>query len=240
MTVTRTLFVSLILIICLVAGCGGGGGGSTVSELTSDVRAMQPGDTWVYQVTGMAGSGTSAIPVAGTITKTVTTNTVTRNDSTLRVVTWSGTVAGVGYSKTLSSKEYVTQDTTGTIWIYGGEDEGGVYWVVTPQSGRNEYVWSPMTSGNEWGVAEEIDGPDGTVSFDRHYQVTGSAAITVPAGQFETYTVNGTGFFAGSPSTENLWWAPQIGAPVQMHIQSEDTASGKNLDLTFKLSASSR
>jgi hypothetical protein len=237
----KTLLVSLVVMIALIAGCGGGGGGNlTPPALDDDVRQMQPGDRWVYTVTGTATDGSGSIAVIGTLTKTVTSNEVTVPDpvdAPARVVTWSGTVAGVGYSKSLSTEEYLTQDTDGSIWTYGGKDAGGVYWIVSPVTGRNQYVWSPLATGREWGSHEETS--DG-LSFDRNFEVIETATITVPAGVFETYRVTGTGLFAGSPSEEEVWWAPQIGAPAQHRIEALDSDTDKMLDLTLKLASWNR
>lgn len=233
----KYFIVGLVLIACLAAGCGGGGG-LTPPALSDTVRQMQAGDRWIYSVTGTATEGSDSIAVVGTLTKTVTGETVgISGDETARIVTWSGTVSGVGYTNTVDTKEYLFQDADGSIWTYGGEDSGDVYWIVPEGTGRNQYVWSPLAVNHEWGSHEETS--EGG-SFDRSLTVTEITSITVPNGLYDVYKVEGTGMFAGSPSDEELWWAPQIGAPVQQRIIAVDSVSGRTLDLTLKLISRNR
>ncbi len=233
------LFLISIAIVSLLTGCGGGGGNGTPKPppLSSTVRQMQVGDTWIYTVMGTVESGGDSTPVSGTITKQITNQTITKDSATVRVVRWTGTVSGVGYTRTLNTSEYLTQDPDGVMWTYGGEDDGGVYWIESPATGRDRYVVSPMNIGTEWGSVEQLTG--GT-TVNRAFEVMARERIAVPAGSFDTFNVTGTGFFAGSPSTESLWWAPQIGAPVQMHIEAFDAAAGKDMILTFRLQSWSR
>jgi hypothetical protein len=93
-----------------------------------------------------------------------------------------------------------------------------------------------LAVSHSWGVHEETGG-DISVSVDRVYTVDKTETVTVPAGAFETYDVTGNGIFAGSPSEEELWWAPQVGAPVKMHIIALDSSSGRTLNLTFQLAS---
>ena len=112
-----------------------------------------------------------------------------------------------------------------------------LFWIFICIPFGNEYVWSPLVINRTWGSHKETS--DGE-SYDISFTVTGEATTTVPAGEYDTYTVEGTGMFAGSPSVEELWWAPQIGAPVKRHIVAVDSVSGKTLDLTLELKSRNR
>jgi len=234
--VTRILVVSCTVIAVLAAGCGGGGGGLLPVPRSNTVRQMQAGDQWTYSVTGTVTGTSAPIQVAGVLRETVTPQTAVRDGEDTKGVSWTGTISGPGYSKTLATTDYLSQDASGNIWTHGGLDTGAVYWFVTAIDVRYQRVWSPFSVGQTWGSQVTVGGH----TFNIQYTVNGTGTVTVPSGIWEVYNVTGTGLFAGSSSTEEIWWAPQIGAPVQIHITSHDEATGEDLDLTLKLASRNR
>ena len=221
--------------LVLLPGCGGGGGGAAPIALDSTVRQDTPGDQWECSITGTASDGQDTVAVTGTATQTVTANTViTPKGVTARIYLFSMTLSAGGQAAVFTETNYGTQEPNGTMWMHGGEDEGGVYWVTTPAVGCYKVVASPMSQGTSWGA--HVVQSNGDV-FDENWVVTGTATISVPVGTFETYTVTGSGQYYGCPAMLQDWWAPQIGSTVQQQGTITDNIQGITLNLTLRLKA---
>ncbi len=234
MTRASVVAVSLALVVTLV-GCGGNG--TTVSP-GENVRMLQPGDQWDYIVTGTISDGTQTEPqqVTGTARFIMTPEKVeTPSHETASVMLASREVVGKDFAEATAERIFIIQDLNGTIWICGGENEGGEYWFGDEFDERYELVESPLTRDSSWHThVQSSQGPE----YDDYYIVTGTGKLNVPGGGFDTYVVTCNGLDAGSPVTATYWWAPHLG----MYAQKTETRTRTDSlvsRLTYKLAGSS-
>lgn len=227
----------LLPCVFLLAGCGGGGGGTSSIPLDGTVRQMQAGDQWEYTITGTASDGIETVAVTGTAEEVWSAQTVqTPGGATAHVQLSNMTLTIEGRSATFWSREYMSQDANGTLWEYGREDSdsGGVYWIVSPTSGKACVVPSPLALGSSWGDSITYSNFE---SEDSAFAVVKTETVRVPAGSFDTFKITGNGRVSGIPATITVWFAPQIGSFVQMRSVAlfDDDGGDVTMDITLKL-----
>lgn len=232
--------LTAVVGVVILAGCGGGGGGGATPAIPLDgvLRQMQAGDQWTYSITGTVTDGVDTVNVSGTMAQTWSAQTVlTPNSATANIVLWNMSLSGNGQTIATWDRSYESQDSTGTIWEYGGEDEDGVYWVITPATGKDLDTPSPMSQGTSWGGYCQYSNGE---SVNAAYTVVGQETIAVSAGSFGTYKVTGNGLFGGYPATVTEWYAPQIGGMVKGNMLATDSIQGITMTLTITLQSKSR
>ena len=155
----------------------------------------------------------------------------------------------------------VCQDANSAIWTYGGVTGTGMYgdvqrtgvdyWISEPDTGRYQLLGTPLAVGTRWDA--DVTQSDGT-TLKPAFVVSTYEAIDVPAGRFQAHRITGNGKIAGMLGDIEMWWCPDIGAPVQFAVTTTGyipnvfgpPALGgtgypaRTLTLTFKLVSKSR
>jgi hypothetical protein len=98
-----------------------------------------------------------------------------------------------------------------------------------------------MDVGTSWTATIWRDYGPGKLSrqYNQNYTVLAKEVVTVPLGKYEAFKLSGSGEIDNNSSTVTYWWAPQIGAPVQIRLTGLDNF-GRRLDMTFKLASKTR
>jgi hypothetical protein len=186
----------------------------------------------VYDITGSVSDGAISTPLTGTYTVTVSSQTANpATGVTARVVMLSGQLSAGSWSQSIADRWYWTQDATGSIFCWGGMDEGVGYSVVTPSNGRYSVVKSPLQVGTSWGEAVSLTNSD---SYNTSYVVTGSERISTPAGSFNCWEATVSGNILGIPGTGIEWWSADVGQPVKAQYQLSGSGVSMNFTMTLR------
>ena len=230
------LYVGRALIIGAVAlaltGCGGGGGGSTDSGPlpAGTLHAFVDGDQWQYSLAGTESLGGQNFTLTGTETKTVAATTL--NGAPVLAVTTHDVFLVDTQSIDESTTSYETQDPiTGDIKLVADtQGPGGSLRMVTTQQVVQSGSFGTGTSRSS------------SVTFDSGQtqssseSIQGHTFITVPTGTYNTWqallTKTDTN---GISSTDNEWWAPEIGAFIKATVSG--TEPGFTIHFTLSLTS---
>lgn len=241
---SRLVLGTCLLMLAVLGGCGGGhNSGTPVIPISNNVRMMQAADEWQYSVEGTATVASATVPVTGTWQVTVSPETVdvqvvtptTRKTVTCTVLIDGGDVHGTNYSFTVANRLYVLQSPTGAVNVYGGRN-GRDFTITEPDTGCYPFMASPMMIQTSWGG--NVVQSNG-FTFNVELVVVDEEVIEVPDGTFETFRATGNGIFGGHPAIMQVWYAPQVGAPVQIRVICDD-GSGNTLRLDLKLTSKTR
>ena len=113
----KVLCVAITVVCVILAGCGGGGGGSAAIPLSDTLRRDNPGDQWVYRITGTATGPGGSIALNGTMTITVSGQTIqTPDGTTARVYLMGLSMSAAGTDWTSSARAYMVQAPDRTMW----------------------------------------------------------------------------------------------------------------------------
>jgi hypothetical protein len=232
-------------------GQSGGGGiipdgekgslGSIGTSSDTNIRQLLSGDVWRYNVNGTAQdvSGGAEIVVGGTFTTVLSSLQIDFPADYIvvgkaRVLLETGDVRGAGFNLNIAERRFFTQGDDRAIIGYGWYN-----WQAFDPSKPELHHWadraftvaaSPMDVGTSWEtqVLETVTDASGTSTinkpFDEHWVAVAEETLTLPAGRCIALRVTGNGRFGGL-TAENIdeWWAPQVGAPVQVVMTSTVT-----------------
>jgi len=208
-------FVSLCL---LLTACGGGGGGGTPGPVplkSSVIRAMVPGDSWQFSLSGTVSDGTGQIGFTGTasaeILSTPVISPVSSDNCSDQYTVMNLNIPGV---PPIDSHVYFRQDVDGSILGYGEGSSGFPnIWVVSPASGYYVDLPSPMMAGLS--SASSIGYDDGTIAT-YSVQITGTDNVSTGMGIYESYEVHynydsSEPSGAGGSIMATMWYVPGLG-----------------------------
>ncbi len=216
--------------------------GTLGTSFDSNIRQLLAGDEWRYNVTGTAqkvSEGTSTT-VSGTFTTVLSSLQVDFPPDYFvtgkaRVMLESGSIQGTGFNLIIAERRFFTQGDDRAIIGYGWYN-----WQAFDPSKPELHHWadraytvapSPIDVGTSWEtqVLETVTDALGTSRinkpFDEHWVVVDKETLrTLMAGRCIALRVTGNGRFGGL-TAENIdeWWAPQVGAPVQVVMTSTIT-----------------
>jgi hypothetical protein len=239
---SRLGFGAFLLLPAVLGGCGGGHS-IPVIPISNTVRMMQAAEEWQYSVDGTVTMAAKTISVTGTWQVTVSPETVdvdvstqtTHKTVTCTVLIDGGDIHGENYSFIVANRLYVLQSPKGTVNVYGGRN-GTDYTITQPDTGCYPFMVSPMTVQTSWG-GNVVQSNGFTFNVD--VVLVAEETITVPNGTFQTFRATGNGIFGGRPAIMQVWYAPQIAAPVQLKVTCED-GSGNTLRVDLKLTSRTR
>ena len=212
-------------ILCLSSGCGGGDSSTPEKELplSSRTRALQPGDSWTYRVSGNSdfyGKWKSSL----TETVRIDSGSFMGNPVLTRTtITNVEDTAGYGV-------EYLKQTETGELIALGAL---GLDSTVAPPDSAHREVRpliepQPFVFG-EWIAKKELTyqlqyNDQDFVARAAKLVIVGTEKVSTPLGTFDTWKVEVT---PNNPRTlksreGTYWYAPQLGAIVK----EEETVRG--------------
>lgn len=193
------IFASLQVILF---GCGSGGGDGTPTA--SKTRALQTGDSWIYEYE-------IGFQFAGIITRNVTRETL--NGESVLAITDAMNLNFNGSNTSGVAISYMQQDTaTGDIMAYGNKN--GDDPVVTITDRPLPVAWPGIWEAGKT-VAMNYHLSDGTTE-QVSYTIIGQESVTTPAGTFLAWKCTST----GSPNSMSLWFVPELGNYVRIDVNS--------------------
>jgi hypothetical protein len=202
------------------------------------MRQLQDGDSWTYQVTGTfvpnGGAASPLTPADAVVTYTLPAAVTGVEASQVPdAANWSGEVP-LSYNGTNEMHENVaavSQGADGQLFLEGYSPAPGLL-PVAPVVGDPLAGPDPANLGtiNQWGVAGEVDG-FGEITVD--FTKTGEENVTVPAGTFSTIHGTGQKSLGGYATDYEVWVNPQLGCYVKM-TTAWDMGTGE-LTLTHEL-----
>ncbi len=245
------LLIVLLALTTSLFNCGGGGGGNTpgpnpIPLKTNTIRTIQTGDTWNFSGSGTFTSYGSSIDISASGSETILSSTkqdpITSTNclDDFLTISVSGPAGAIG---SLSGHTYVLQDSTGTVYVYGGNDGTVDTWVSAESGGYYVDSQSPVATNQSYGNSTTYsDGSTETTSI----QVTGTDYVSAPAGYFETYKIllNSTYTYTdGTSAVESnvIWYVPGLGTvkeTISVTYYTGTTVTG-NLTLTLFLTSTS-
>ena len=215
--------VSLCLLLTACGGGGGGGGGAPgqVPLKTSVIRAMVPGDSWRFSVSGTITDNAGQFGLTGTASAEILSSPVispvTSDNCSDQYTVMSLNIPGVG-TLSIDSHVYFRQDANGSILEYGEGASGFPnIWVVSTATGHHGYYMnlpSPMGAGFS-PVTDNITYNDGTTAT-YSIQVTGTDNVSTGMGRYESYEVHynydsSEPSGAGESIMATMWYVPGLG-----------------------------
>lgn len=186
---------------------------------TSQIRNIQPGDTWNYSGTGTLSNGTTTINLTGTATTQILSSTKldpVTSTQCFDEYTAMNMTSSSGQHLVTSAHDYGVQDSNGTLYICG-EDFGtglGDTWVTAASGGIFLSDQSPVSVGQNYGTSVTYtDGTTETISIS----VVGIEDVQTNIGNLESYkvTIDATiNFPNGTKVVENntIWFVPGLGS----------------------------
>ena len=206
---TRFLLTGAGLLVVLMTGCGGGDS-TPVALLGTKTRVFQPGDRWVYRVTGQ-GVNQNAQPFTASGSITMSISRQPFNGTT--ALAWESLAAittSDGQNLNSDSINYVSQDaTTGDI-LKLGDNNGGLANAIRVATNPQKILFGSWANGLS--LAPTLQYDNGETAAEGPLTVVGSETIDTPLGKFTAWKVT----FGDNATTED--WAPQLGAPVKITL----------------------
>ena len=222
----RIDFVRVAYLLCiggifLTQGCGGGGKANAVYPLSTQTRALQIGDTWVYDDNEVVS--VSAAADAPRLSR-------------VRRVILGGEVAGEYYTT-----DNFSQNASGAVTYFSQTGRGFSPLLPNGPDREEQQLTTPQTVlFGQWASGE-------TLSYQLSYEaaadypteregatltVLGTDTITTPLGTFETWKVQSQTKYAADsdPVSAVYWYAPQIGNFVRARIKN----GSNEYDVTLK------
>ena len=185
-----------------------------------DMRQLQDGDTWTYQVTGTfvpAGGGASALtPADAVVTYTVPAAAAADTAQIPGASLWSVEVPLQygGTSEVHENVAAVSQGANRQLFLEGYSPAPGMLPVVPMVGGP---LAGPDPAGlaalNDWSASGEVQG-FGALTID--FTNEGMENVTVPAGTFASYHGTGEKSLGGYFTDYEAWVNPQLGCYVKM------------------------
>jgi hypothetical protein len=214
----------LLLITLALTGCGGSGKTETVTrvpgtpfdELGLKARLLQDTDIWFYSFRGTIDQGSGDVPITGRVERLVEkVNVSGQNYRALADIFLLSSVFGDGIA---TSTQYFRQDNSSRqITTYGVNENGNLRMYAQPQEPL-------LKTGNVGDSASQtLTYADGTVETVRQ-TVVGTELITVPAGKFMTYKIEGTRQSPTQTITFTNWYSRQLGS----FVRSDDASTLSN------------
>jgi hypothetical protein len=217
---------AILLPICLIiAGCKWMA--ATPIPASQKTRALYPGDIWLYQVSGHPSDVGAVAGVASAngafLVKVDTAPSTSSEHAYTAVLVQSSVLTSGDQTSHVTTKRYVAQDASGTIWLMGTESKGETEWINNAEGYVCDFP-SPISVGETWDVKEKVGD---AIVLEYRCKVVGTELVTVPAGLYEAYKIERE---AVQAPTGNItqWYAPEISACVK------ETIEGTDKDLTLK------
>jgi len=217
----------LLVLACILSGCGGGGGSaSSTVPLGTQTRRYQGTESYVYRITGTLSDGQQKVNITGT--QTVQLSNFQLEGSTYIQRDDFMVLEGNGESIQTRERSIFGQDTDNTLYYMGHFDEAGDFWP-TDQA----YVESPGSPRVGYSHVQTRRFLDGSVS-DETAKYTKQETSKVPAGSFATIRNDATAINPAGTTQSTTWLSPSVGAGVKqrMTLQSVD---GYTAVLTIEL-----
>ncbi len=204
----RTIWI--LLGLALLTGCGGGNSSST-APLTTRTRALQPGDKWVFDISGQTvNNNNQTLTVSGTLTESVSTHPINGTNA-LALQTDINATTSDGQPLTSSSQIYFTQDSSGSIVEIG--DNNGLN--ATLRTVNTPDVVFPGTWSSSYAHTANLTFNTGETEQES-ISVNGTQVVQTPVGNFTAYAAS-LSSGGGSPTT--AYWVPQLGSAVKFLLQ---------------------
>jgi len=216
-----------------------GDGGDAIG--LGEMRQLQDGDTWTYQVTGTfvpAGGGASALaPADAVVTYAAPAGAAVNATQVPGANLWSVEVP-LQYGGTNELHENVaavSQSADGQLFLEGYSPAPGML-DVAPMVGGALPGPDPavLPELDSWGALGEVQG-FGELTIG--YSSQGVENVTVPAGTFTAYHGTGQKGLGGYLTDYEAWVNPQLGCYVKMTTTWE-MATG-TLTITHELKSTS-
>jgi hypothetical protein len=223
----RTRIGLAVLGLAALTGCGGGGSSSGTAALATQSRAYQPGDKWVYAVTGQSKDATGKTTTAnGTLTISISMQPF-KGGSALAEETVLAITAADGQTFHSDSTTYLSQDPNTHDVVELGDNNGSNNAIRTA---TNRVISLPGVWSNGLSNSGTVTFDDGTTEAFP-LTVTGSETVQTPAGSFTAWITA-----IGTDPTMTEDWAPQLGAAVKITLKSS-APDGSGLSFTAVLSS---
>ncbi len=260
MPMSKSYLLVAVAVLCIVAfsfvtGCdtfngvnigggddggdGGDDGGGDADVALGTMRALQPGDTWTYRLTGTfqaAGGGTSQI-TPSTVTLVHSADTVTLGAvSGLRTLTFTIPVSWQGGGWTEVATIALAQTDDGTLRLHGispaeGTPIGAVQDAPGYVAGPAEGDFSPLRG---WGANVTMDQYG---AFNISTDNDGVENVAIGGTSYAAHRVTGTKDLGGFGTNFTVWLNPQVGSFVKLLNNYSDVQG--NTNLVFELQSTS-
>ncbi len=227
---TVTVLVAALVLV-LLAGCGGGGGPAPTPP-SPDIRLIQPGDQWSYNMSGTLSAQGQTVRISGTMTDTVYDLGLVSPSGQMclsqqRVLNY--TANGQQYVETFWL--HFAQPGGGrSLYTYGTREGGSDSWYTSPVDGYLD-TRSPVVVGDQH--SQTVTSP-GEPAETRTWRVKGTESVSVPAGRFTAYVIETT----VDGATGTGWFVPSLGHKVKRDMVS--TVDYQGTPVTANLSLSLR
>jgi len=208
------VFLAVVLALALT-GCGGGGGGGNAIPTGNVTRQWQAGDHLTYTVTGTAGEGDESVPVAGTMTFTVTSPTggevwTPMYGNRILKLTMELDARFGGQPILVANIAYVEQDANGTLYTVGNDDGETFEFLESATSPPIAYPGT-LAVGQAYSYIATWNDGSGTSTE----QVSGVVVSLEPMAGRMAYKVHETRVDEDGTTSSDEWFVPDLGYGVK-------------------------